>query len=99
MERNAQIENIAAMVLIAFLAAECLYIVRPFLPAVLWAIIFAVSSWPLFSRLEKRLGGRLGAAAGAVTLPPRWIGFPAKIPIRMHFFRLSLFFCLCRASQ
>lgn len=68
MERSSQIENIAAAVIIAFLAVASFHIVRPFFPAVLWAIIFAISSWPLFTRIEKRLGGRQGAAASIVTL-------------------------------
>ena len=50
MERGSQIENIAAAVIIAFLAVASFQIVRPFLPAVLWAIIYAVSSWPLFTQ-------------------------------------------------
>lgn len=68
MERGSQIENIAATAIVAFLAVVSFLIVRPFLSAVLWAIIFAVSSWPLFTRVEKRVGGRRGAAAGIVTL-------------------------------
>ena len=68
MERSSQIENIAATVIIVFMALGSFYIVRPFLPAVLWAIIFAVSCWPLFTRIEKKLDGRRGVTAGIVIL-------------------------------
>ena len=62
-----QLENLAALGIVAFMALGSFFIMRPFLPAALWAIIFAVSSWPLFTRIESRLGGRSGAAAGIVT--------------------------------
>ncbi len=68
MERSSLIENIAVTAIIAFLAAGSVYILRPFLPALLWAVIFAVSSWPLYTRIEKWVGGRRGAAAGIVSL-------------------------------
>ncbi|HEY6006957.1 MAG TPA: AI-2E family transporter [Geobacteraceae bacterium] len=68
MERSSQIESIAATVIIAFLALASYRVVRPFLPAVLWAIICAVSSWPFYTRVEQRLAGRRSAAAGVVTL-------------------------------
>jgi predicted PurR-regulated permease PerM len=69
MEKSSgQIENLAALVIIALMALGSFFIVRPFLPAALWAIIFAVSSWPLFTRIEGKLGGRSGAAAGVITV-------------------------------
>src|SRR5512137_995018 len=68
MERSSdQIENLAALLIIALMAVGSFFILRPFLPAALWAIIFAVSSWPLFTRIEGKLGGRSGTAAGVVT--------------------------------
>ncbi len=67
MERSSLIENIAVTAIIAFLAVGSVHVLRPFLPAVLWAVVFAVSSWPLFTRIEKKVGGRRGAAAGIVT--------------------------------
>jgi len=69
MEQKAeQMENLAALGIVALMALGSFYTLRPFLPAALWAIIFAVSSWPLFTRIESRLGGRSGAAAGVVTV-------------------------------
>jgi predicted PurR-regulated permease PerM len=43
-------------------------IVFPFLPAILWAIVFAVTIWPFFVKLEKVLGGRTSLAAVVPTL-------------------------------
>ena len=69
MERSSeQIENLAALLIIALMAVGSFFIIRPFLPAALWAIIFAVSSWPLFTRIEGKLGGRSSTAAGVITL-------------------------------
>ncbi len=69
MEQKAeQIENLAALTIVTLLAVGSFFIIRPFLPAALWAIIFAVSGWPLFTRIEKRLGGRSTVAAALVTL-------------------------------
>ena len=43
-------------------------IVLPFLPAILWAVVFAVTIWPFFTRVEKALGGRTSLAAVVPTL-------------------------------
>jgi predicted PurR-regulated permease PerM len=67
-QKTEQIENLAALAIITLMAVGSFFIVRPFLPAALWAIIFAVSSWPLFTWIEGRLGGRSGAAAGVLTV-------------------------------
>ena len=68
MDRKAeQMENLAALGIVALMAVGSFFTLRPFLPAALWAIIFAVSSWPLFTLIEGKLGGRSGAAAGVVT--------------------------------
>lgn len=66
MERSSQMEKTAAGIVIALLAAGSVMILEPFLPAVIWAAIFAISSWPLFTRIEAGLGGRRGMAAGIV---------------------------------
>ncbi len=43
-------------------------IVVPFIPAMLLALIFTMSTWPAFSRLEARLGHRTTLAAGIMTV-------------------------------
>lgn len=67
-ERTRLFENIATITIIALLVLGSIFVILPFLPAALWAIILAVSSWPLFSWLEKRLGNRSSLAAALVTL-------------------------------
>lgn len=68
MERRTQFETIAAGIILLLLTGGSIYLVSPFLPAVLWATIFAVSSWPLYSRINERLQGRNGLAACLVTV-------------------------------
>jgi predicted PurR-regulated permease PerM len=63
-------ERTIALSLIAILAFACLQITAPFLRAFTWAIIMAVSTWPLFLRLRQKLGERkkLAATMVAITL-------------------------------
>lgn len=67
-ERTRLFENIATITIIALLVIGSVLVILPFLPAALWAIILAVSSWPLFTWLERKLGGRNSLAAALVTL-------------------------------
>jgi predicted PurR-regulated permease PerM len=53
---------------VAALSAACLLIAAPFLAATLWAIVLAVSFWPIYRRLRNMLGGRRGLAAFLVSL-------------------------------
>ncbi|MBL8484305.1 MAG: AI-2E family transporter [Rhodocyclaceae bacterium] len=66
--------------LIVALAASCLYLLAPFVGALTWGVIIAVSLWPLFRRLTERFGGRkrltsilLGSAMMVL------IGFPLAL--------------------
>lgn len=54
--------------LIALLVLLCLQIIRPFLFAVIWGVIIAVATHPVFIWLQRRLGGRGGLAASLMTL-------------------------------
>lgn len=58
-----RIERILLISALALLAIACFVVVRPFLSAVLWAAILALTTWPIFCRLRDRLGGRPGLAA------------------------------------
>ncbi|SAL67311.1 AI-2E family transporter YdiK [Caballeronia humi] len=46
------------IVILSLLIFGSLYIVRPFLPALIWATMIVVATWPLMIRIEKRVGGR-----------------------------------------
>ncbi|HHH40108.1 MAG TPA: AI-2E family transporter [Sedimenticola sp.] len=54
--------------LLAALVAWCFEIVRPFVIPIIWGIIIAVASYPMFHRLEQWLGGREVWAAVLFTL-------------------------------
>jgi len=53
---------------IAALAFGVLAVLRPFLPAILWATIIVVATWPMMLRLQRRLGDRRAPAAIIMTL-------------------------------
>ncbi|MDW7553209.1 MULTISPECIES: AI-2E family transporter [Azospirillum] len=46
----------------------CFVVLRPFIPAILWAVILSFSTWPLHRRIERALGGRTTLAAAIMTL-------------------------------
>ncbi len=66
-QRTPQIEQIASLSIVGLLVIGSIVIVLPFLPAILWAIIFVVTTWPFFVRVEKVLGGRTSLAAVSLT--------------------------------
>jgi predicted PurR-regulated permease PerM len=53
--------TLIVVTLLGLLAAGLL-IMKPFLPALIWATTIVVASWPLMLRLQARLGGRRGLA-------------------------------------
>ena len=57
-----------AVLLIGMLIAGNFWILRPFLPSLLWATMIVVATWPLMRRVQARLWGRRGLAAAAMTL-------------------------------
>jgi len=67
-ERSKQVEQIAGVVILGLLTIGSIMIVLPFLSAILWAMVFAVTTWPFFIRVEKILGGRTSLAAAILTL-------------------------------
>lgn len=48
---------------LALLFAGCLWVMLPFVTALLWAVVLSYSLWPLHCRLLKLLGGRRTVAA------------------------------------
>lgn len=54
--------------LILVLLVGCFIVLRPFIAAILWAVILTFSTWPLYNRLERTLGGRATLAATLMTL-------------------------------
>ena len=57
-----------AVLFVAGLIAACFWILRPFLPAVIWATTLVVATWPLMLRVQHRLWNRRGLAVAIMTL-------------------------------
>jgi predicted PurR-regulated permease PerM len=63
-----RVERTVAGLGLGLVAVGCLVTLWPFATPLIWAAIIAFSTWPLFARLERMLGGRAGLAAVLVTL-------------------------------
>jgi predicted PurR-regulated permease PerM len=60
--------NYAQLTAIALLAIGCFYVLRPFAAAILFAAAIAISTWPLYQAVLRRLKGRRTLAAAILTL-------------------------------
>ena len=58
-----KLEQSLGWIILALLLGGCLLVLLPFVSALLWAVVLSVSSWPLYRRLVKLLGGRRTLAA------------------------------------
>lgn len=61
-------DHILAVLALALLGAGCVLVLWPFLTALFWAAILASTSWPVFRRLDRAVGGRRTLAASLMTL-------------------------------
>jgi predicted PurR-regulated permease PerM len=59
--------TLAVLCLLALIAAS-LWILRPFLAAIVWATMLVVSTWPLMKSLQARFGNRRGPAVAVMTV-------------------------------
>jgi predicted PurR-regulated permease PerM len=57
-----------AVLFVAGLIAACFWILRPFLPAVIWATTLVVATWPVMLRVQHRLWNRRALAVAIMTL-------------------------------
>lgn len=55
------------VLLMAALIGGTLWILKPFLPALIWSTMIVVATWPLLLRLTRALGGRRNLAAAVMT--------------------------------
>ncbi len=69
---NPKPRDLAQMTLgilfIAGLIAASFWILRPFLPAIIWATMVVVATWPVMRALQARLWGRRSLAVAVMTL-------------------------------
>nr|WP_314540581.1 AI-2E family transporter [uncultured Massilia sp.] len=61
-------KNYTRYAAVILLGLGCLYVLRPFLAAILFAAAVVISSWPLYQRLLRRMRGRRTIAALTMTL-------------------------------
>ena len=62
------VRNMLAVLFIAGMIVGSLWILYPFLPALIWATLLVVSTWPLMLAVQRRLWGRRGLAVIVMTL-------------------------------
>jgi predicted PurR-regulated permease PerM len=58
---------VLGVLLIVLLIGGALWILSPFLPALIWSTMIVVATWPLLLRLQRALGGRRNLAAAVMT--------------------------------
>ncbi|HEY0634274.1 MAG TPA: AI-2E family transporter [Gammaproteobacteria bacterium] len=63
MNVEQRILHLAQLAAIAIVALGCYVVLRPFFPAILFAVVVCVSTWPLYLRLRKKLQQRASHAA------------------------------------
>jgi predicted PurR-regulated permease PerM len=57
-----------SVLFIGILAIGSFWVMRPFLSALIWAVMIVIPTWPLMLRVKARLGGRRGLAVMIMTL-------------------------------
>ncbi len=60
---RSKLEQNLGWAVLALLFAGCLWVLLPFVSALLWAVVLSYSLWPLYRRLLKVVGGRRTVAA------------------------------------
>lgn len=66
--RHDLTRTLLAIFFICSLTASSLWIIKPFLPAMIWATMVVVATWPLLTGIQKKLGGRRVPAVIIMTL-------------------------------
>src|SRR5271166_4171759 len=57
-----------AVLFIGGLMAASFWVMRPFLPAIVWAVTLVIATWPLMLRVQRSMGNRRGPAVLVMTL-------------------------------
>jgi predicted PurR-regulated permease PerM len=65
---KTRLEQGLSVVTLGFLLIGCFVVMRPFLSALMWAIVLGFTLWPVQSRLTRWLGNRRTLAASLTTL-------------------------------
>src|ERR1039458_711239 len=65
---RSQLEQNLGWVILLALVVGCLVVLRPFVSALLWAVVLSFASWPIYRRLLRWLGNQRTLAAALMTL-------------------------------
>jgi predicted PurR-regulated permease PerM len=72
--------TLGVLTLVAMIAA-CVWILMPFVAAVIWAAMIVIATWPIMASVQRRLGGRRGPAVAVMVIAlmtllvvPTWLG-------------------------
>jgi predicted PurR-regulated permease PerM len=65
---RSKLEQSLGWIVLVLLLLGCVWLLLPFVSALLWGTVLSVSSWPLYRRLVKLLGGRRTLAALVMAL-------------------------------
>ena len=68
MKKTNRVDTILGFGTLGALALGCLLVLMPFVTALLMAVILTYSTWPVYVRLRKTVGGRSNLAAGLMML-------------------------------
>lgn len=68
MPENQRSDRILGLLALSVLGGGCLWVLWPFMSAVLWAVILSSVTWPAFIWLDRRVGGRRTLSASLMTL-------------------------------
>src|SRR5947209_59239 len=58
-----KLERVLGWSVVLLLLAGCLLVLRPFVSALLWAVVLCFATWPIFQRLLRLSGNRRSVAA------------------------------------
>jgi predicted PurR-regulated permease PerM len=61
--RKNRLQPVLGPAALGLLLLGCLFVIRPFISALLWAVVLTFSTWPVYARLERWLGQRRTLAA------------------------------------
>ena len=67
-QKDRYIEHLVSAIILLFLIAGCFFVLRPFLSALIWALILSFSTWPVYQWWLEIFKGRRTPAATVMTL-------------------------------
>ena len=66
-EKDKRIEHLVSALVLFVIILGCFFVLRPFISALLWAVILSFSTWPVYKWWERILKGRKTLAAMLMT--------------------------------